>query len=336
MRLVLLTLVSFAPLALHCQTIYSENFDSMAVGTKIAAADTSHWTTWGHMPGSSQDAPVTDTYSSSPEHSLAVIQEILGSSGGPSDPVLLLGYHISGTYSLSWRMYVPEQRGAQIVIYHENDIPSTDPSALIEFLPYYDVDSMDCYVDGAVIRRSYPRATWFTASFIFDLDGRTATFRINNTDAAIWAFDTTPSGDPANNVLGLVRFMGTSGFSGFLGEYYIDDILFQEGSVGIAEVETPRPLSIFPNPTAGGAELTVAMPLSNAQVEVHDASGRVVFHMPWATGQTRLSLPAGALAPGAYVVRVSHAGSAATALGHQGPGAESLMEQYTGRLVVMP
>ncbi len=333
MRMALLTLISFAPLALHCQTIYWENFDSMAVGTKIAAADTTHWTTWGHLPGSSQDAPVTDTYSSSPEHSLAVIQEILGSSGGPSDPVLLLGYHISGTYFLSWRMYVPEQRGAQIVIYHENDIPSTDPSALIEFLPYYDVDSMDCYVDGAVIRRSYPRATWFTASFIFDLDGRTATFRINNTDAAIWAFDTTPSSDPANNVLGLVRFMGTSGLSGFLGEYYIDDILFQEGSVGIAELDGRRPLTIFPNPTVGGAVLSVEMPLSNAQVEVHDASGRVVWQADWPAGAERHTLPAGALAPGAYVVRVSHAGSSAT---RYASGDPAVTPAYTGRLVMMP
>jgi len=329
MKQAILLLLGLAPWSLSAQGIYSENFDSMAVGTRIAAADTGHWTTWGHLPGSSQDAPVTDGYSHSPAHSLAVIQQYPGSSGGPSDPVLLLGYHISGTYSLSWSMFVPQERGAQIVIYHEEDIPSTDPVALIDFLPFYDIDSMICYVNGLQIGHSYPRATWFTASFIFNLDARTATFRINDEDVATWPFDTMPNGDPANNVLGVVRFMGTTGYNGFLGEYYLDDILFQEGTVGIAEVAAPRPLSIFPNPATGKAVLTTGTPLGNAQVEVHDASGRIVRRDPWPSGAGSYTLPAGALAPGTYVLRVSSsAGSAA-----RDPAGPSV---YTGRLVVMP
>ena len=120
MKQAILLLLGLAPGFLFAQVIYSENFDTMAVGTRIAAADTVHWTTWGHLPGSTQDVPVTDAHSHSPDHSLAVIQQSPGSVGGPSDPVLLLGYHISGTYSLSWSMFVPHERGAEIVFYHED------------------------------------------------------------------------------------------------------------------------------------------------------------------------------------------------------------------------
>ena len=326
MKKAVFIILILAPLALHCQTLYSENFDSLAVGTKIAAADTTRWTTWGHLPGSSQDAPVTDSYSNSPPNSLAIIQQTLGSMGGPSDPVLLLGYHISGTYSLSWSMYVPQGRGALIIPYHEENLPSTDPIAVIDFLPFSDVNYVDCYVDGSVIRGDYPRATWFTASFIFDLDARTATFQINSITIANWAFDATPSGDQANNVLGVVRFMASSGYDGFLGEYYIDDVLFQEGTVGIAEVAAPCPLSIFPNPTLGEAVLSLEKSFSNARLYVHDGSGRIVWQAPWPAGAERYTLPGGALAPGAYVVRVASRASA-TAVG-------SLVN--TGRLVVMP
>ncbi len=108
-------------------------------------------------------------------------------------------------------------------------------------------------------------------------------------------------------------------------------------NVGIHEQATNafQPLSIYPNPSSGATEFSASGPLANAQLTIHDGSGRVVWQAAWPAGTERYTLPAGALAPGAYVVRVASRASA-TASGHQGPGAETLMELYTGRLVVMP
>ncbi len=113
-------------------------------------------------------------------------------------------------------------------------------------------------------------------------------------------------------------------------------------NVGISETQqgTVQTLQIAPNPSSGATVLSVASSASatapvNAMLTIHDGSGRVVWQTAWPAGAERYTLPAGALAPGAYVVRVASRASASGS-GHQGPGAETLMELYTGRLVVMP
>ena len=93
-------------------------------------------------------------------------------------------------------------------------------------------------------------------------------------------------------------------------------------NVGISEQDQfkPKPLTIAPNPTAGSALLSVDEPLQNAQLTLHDASGRVALDVAWLTGSAQYRLPARALAPGAYVANVR-------------TGANT---RYSGRLVVLP
>ncbi len=107
-------------------------------------------------------------------------------------------------------------------------------------------------------------------------------------------------------------------------------------NVGISEVATAnvQTLQIAPNPSSEATVLSVAGPmpigpLTNAQLTIHDGSGRVVWQATWPAGAERYTLAAGTLAPGAYVVRVSRsAGSSAS-----DPAGTPV---YTGRLVVMP
>ncbi|MBK9419481.1 MAG: T9SS type A sorting domain-containing protein [Flavobacteriales bacterium] len=93
-------------------------------------------------------------------------------------------------------------------------------------------------------------------------------------------------------------------------------------NVGINELDkfNPKPLAIAPNPTAGSALLSVEAPLQNAQLTLHDASGRVALQMAWPAGSAQCQLPTGTLAPGAYVANVR-------------TGANT---RYSGRLVVLP
>ena len=100
-----------------------------------------------------------------------------------------------------------------------------------------------------------------------------------------------------------------------------DDIAFGTGAPVANELPpslADAPLA-FPNPTAGAA--TVAFTLAEAgdvSVDVFDVLGRRVATLAdgsAAAGPVRLDVPAGALAPGTYVVRVlTDAGAASTRL----------------------
>ncbi|MBX2982118.1 MAG: T9SS type A sorting domain-containing protein [Flavobacteriales bacterium] len=110
-------------------------------------------------------------------------------------------------------------------------------------------------------------------------------------------------------------------------------------NVGINE-QQPSPvqaLQTAPNPSAGSTVLSTGTAMGNAELAVHDASGRVVWQAAWPAGEERYTLPAGTLAPGAYVLRLSS--------GLRGPqppqpqrssATAAVAIVYTGRLVVMP
>jgi len=279
-----------------------------------------HWRTDNDLPGSPEDAPVTDSIALSGQNSLAFVQTVQNIVGGPANTALLLGYHVNGALTISWSMFIPDERGANFVLLHGEDISSSAPAAVVSFTPFTN-DTVYCDVNGTTLGGTYPHNTWFRVEFSIDLDSGTASFLVNHIQLGSWDFATMPSGTAAPNTLGAVQFIAGSGWDFTYGQYYLDDILFQEGTVGINEVAASRPLAMAPNPTASSTVLSMDMPASDAQVEVHDASGRMVLQTPWPAGSNRYTLPAGALAPGAYVLRVASRASGSL---------------YTGRLVVVP
>ncbi|HRN38518.1 MAG TPA: T9SS type A sorting domain-containing protein [Flavobacteriales bacterium] len=110
-------------------------------------------------------------------------------------------------------------------------------------------------------------------------------------------------------------------------------------NVGINE-QQPSPvqaLQIAPNPSAGSTVFSTGAALGNAELVVHDASGRVVWQAAWPAGAERYTLPSEALAPGAYVVRVASGLRGPQPPQSQGTSATvARAPVYTGRLVVLP
>ncbi|MBX2982129.1 MAG: T9SS type A sorting domain-containing protein [Flavobacteriales bacterium] len=110
-------------------------------------------------------------------------------------------------------------------------------------------------------------------------------------------------------------------------------------NVGINE-QQPSPmqtLQIAPNPSAGSTVLSTGAAMANAELVVHDASGRVVWQAAWPAGAEQYRLPAGVLAPGAYVVRVASGLRGPQPPQPQGSSATAAVAiVYTGRLVVLP
>ncbi|MBS1569947.1 MAG: T9SS type A sorting domain-containing protein [Bacteroidetes bacterium] len=324
----LLILSGLLPLFAVGQVIYSQNFDSFQVGQKIAAADPANWRTWSNPPGPTEDAPITDSVSQSGPNSLSFIQTVFADSSAPRDVVLLLGYHLAGQYVLSWNMYIHDDGGALITMYHTDDVPSAAPAAVLAYYPAGNMDlgMMEVYADGAVFTGYYPRNTWFHVQFEFDLDGSQATFAIDTSQVAAWTFNTMPSGISAPNILGALRYEAYCGSWLCPGRYHIDDVLFQAGTVGISEIVRANLLAMAPNPTAGNTLLSVNAPLANGAVEVHDASGRMVLQRAWPAGSSSYTLEAGALAPGTYMMRVASSTSASA----------SASTLYSGKLIILP
>ncbi len=93
-------------------------------------------------------------------------------------------------------------------------------------------------------------------------------------------------------------------------------------NVGIAEQQTSpvQALQIAPNPSAGSTVLSTGAAMANAELVVHDASGRAVQQEPWPAGTYTHTLRAGLLAPGTYMVRV----------------ASNASTLYSGKLIILP
>ena len=83
-------------------TLYSDNFESYAVGNYLAAVSPTYWTTWSNSPGTGEDGVISNTYAYSPTKSVRVDE-----ADGQTDLVLKLGDKTSGVYDVSWYLYVP-------------------------------------------------------------------------------------------------------------------------------------------------------------------------------------------------------------------------------------
>jgi uncharacterized delta-60 repeat protein len=94
-------------------------------------------------------------------------------------------------------------------------------------------------------------------------------------------------------------------------------------NVGIHEQAAGQvePLQIVPNPSAGETRFALPAPVQQGELSIHDTSGRLVWQAGWPSGSSSFTLPAGALAPGTYVVRVQE--------GRQG-------SVSSGKLVILP
>ncbi len=173
----------------------------------------------------------------------------------------------------------------------------------------------------------YPQNTWFTVALAIDLDTRTASLTVNDSTLGPWNFDTMPNGSPSQNILGSLRLTSGSGIDVGIGQYYMDDIVFQAGTVGIHEQQLAhiQPLQITPNPSSSATTLSTSAPVHKGTLTIHDASGRIALQGTWPAGSDKYILPTGALAPGTYVVRVA-----------AGAAARDPAGGYVGRLVVMP
>lgn len=293
------TLLGFTALSLvgsaTAQTVLiNENFDSYSVGSAPATVNPAAFAIW---PGGGDQA-VTDSIAHSGTQSMACIAS--AAAGGPGDLLLLLGDQTSGSYTLSWWMYIPSGKGGYFNIQHTEDVSSPSFAAEVIFMDGGTIEGM---ADNTAIAGNYTQDAWFQVNLFFDLNDSTASFLIGSTPIATWDFATETDGAVGPNSLGAIDFFSYGGGAPTVGEYYVDDISYIQlpGGIGMDEVVKASEYSVYPVPTSN--VLTLAGPAGHqAQWRLLDATGRIVLSASVAS--ERNDIDVSPLKAGVYTMEV--------------------------------
>lgn len=298
-RTVLLPLALISLTGTMAQTmLIDETFDAYAVGTAMSANDPAHWAVW---PGG-DDQYVSAAYARSGSNSLACISTSIV-NGGPGDQLLLLGNKTTGTYDLTWWMYIPDAKGGYFNVQHAEDV--TTPSFAAEVI--FNGGNVSGSANNVDISGIYPVAAWFEVKMLFHLNDSSATLTVNGTDLITWPFATETDGTVGPNQLGCIDIFSYGGGT-VMGEAYIDDLSYTDiSNISVQETAIGQ-VRAYPNPADDVLTIEVAAGAASAAVQLFDATGKLVYVPVMRSGDVLRADVAG-LASGVYTVRINNNGN---------------------------
>ncbi|OAB75811.1 T9SS type A sorting domain-containing protein [Cochleicola gelatinilyticus] len=287
--------------------IIDDSFEDYSIG-QMGAQNTAVWSVWSGTPTgpSPEDISVTDEESLTGDQS-GLIGAGAPETGGPQDALLLLGNLDSGTYTLDFQLLIPESKTAYFNIQGttENGGANGGTGVFNSGNITFNLDGTnagiveDIEADGTVNGTyTYPEDEWFPVSIFFDLDATPSTYvlSVNGLEGPVVAF----GGD---NVLGGIDFFAIDPNN----EYYVDDVLFDEGTLGTSDFSSDV-FSVYPNPVKNNLQIRSAAPVE--LVTVYDVLGKAVLNAkPDAISP---SIDMSGLSSGAYLVKVTIGGTSKT------------------------
>lgn len=283
--------------------IINENFDAYAAGTGMSVNDPAHWAIW---PGG-DDQYVSAAYARSGTKSLGCIATS-AVNGGPGDQLLLLGNKTSGTYDLTWWMYIPDAKGGYFNVQHAEDV--TAPSFAAEVI--FNSGNVTGTANNVAITGTYPVATWFEVKMLFELNVPSATLTVNGADLATWPFATETDGTVGLNQLGSIDLFSFGGGT-VIGEAYIDDLSYTDiSNISIQETAAGQ-VRAYPNPATDALTIELAAGAASAAVQFFDAAGKQV-QVPVTRSGDLLRADVAGLASGVYTVRINNNGNLSVGL----------------------
>ena len=301
MKKALLVSLFSVPCLLAAQSvIYTDDFESYTVGDYIAQSNGMDWSTWSADPGGTEDAPISDAFAQSGSNSVAIIATSL--TAGPTDLLLKLGNKTTGSYSLTFSLYIPTGKGGYFNLQHQEDV-SPIQFALEVIMPASGNINVSSSATPETIG-TYPHDTWFDVTLSIDLGDTTSTLVIANNAAYTWASNTVTDGTVFVNQIGAIDFFANGGPTDF-GEMYIDDVTYTDNtSVGVAEA-AQLGATTYPNPTKDVVNVTLPSALSaQATVQLMDLTGSMVNASTLVNGNAiRVNMKA--VPAGVYFLRVT-------------------------------
>ncbi|HMM12244.1 MAG TPA: T9SS type A sorting domain-containing protein [Bacteroidales bacterium] len=197
------------------EILYQEDFESYAVGAKIAQSNPTRWTTWSNTPGSAEDGVISDEQASSPTKSLKI--------SGTNDNVLKLGNKTAGKYKVNWKMFIPTTRAGYYNFQHFEA-----PGVEWAFEVYFDNNGTGYMHAGGnnAATFTFPMNTWFNVENEIDLDADNAKVKINGVQVHSWQFSLQAQGQAGTKQLGGINFYAGS-TTGMTPIYYVDDLVYE-------------------------------------------------------------------------------------------------------------
>jgi hypothetical protein len=224
--------------------LYSQNFDSWAVGSYVAVNDPEWFTTWSNSPGTGEDALIDNAFSHSSSNSARVDE-----TDGATDLILKLSNKTSGHYNLSWYMYIENGKAGYYNIQHFQS-PGTEWA----FEMYFKANGTGKLLEGNnTITFTYPQATWFKVEHDINIDNDWIKLYVNNVLIEEWPFSYQSGSTTGTNQLGAVDFFaGAEQGSGETPKYFFDDVVFMAyGAIPEANIEVdPTSLAAYLEPNS--------------------------------------------------------------------------------------
>jgi hypothetical protein len=203
-------------------SLYTDDFESYAVGDYIAESNPTWWTTWGNAPGTGEDAYVSDDFASSPTKSLFIDPD-----DGLTDLILKLGNKTSGAYLVNWNMYV--EAGYQgYYNFQHFESPGIEWAFDVWF---YDDGAGELMVGNVKYPFTYTPATWVTVEHEINIDADLAKLIINGVEVHSWPFSYETQGTAGTNQLGGIDFWTDDNTY----RYYVDDINYAPMPIALYE-----------------------------------------------------------------------------------------------------
>ena len=246
---------------LFAATIANAQFTDDMESYSLGPVHAGHWNSWDGSAGGI-DAIATDYRANSGTQSMYI------GPGQTQDAILDLGNKTFGVWTINYKLYVPTDStgyynfqevtpvgsGAYAINVFFNEGGAANGSGVV-----YD----DANPANSIATFTFPNDAWFDVEQVINLGTDSIFMKVNGT--SIYSGPFYSGGN-----LGGIDFFSIDAVNA----YYIDDVVFSAGAVGIQETEQDLELSVYPNPVNDILNVTAGENITN--VTVYDLAGKVV------------------------------------------------------------
>lgn len=193
--------------------LISQDFDTLQVGTGVAAQVGAPFTTWSGSVGGSEDPKVSSEQSFSASNSVKVIAN--------NDAVIHFADITSGRYMINFKIWVE----TNYVAYYNllQDFAGGNSIWATQVFFFKDgTGSLDANAEAAATF-TYTPASWVDVQYIIDLDDDFATLYLNQQKINSWVWSKGSFGTNTLLKLDAINFYGWSDDTGTPSLFYIDD-----------------------------------------------------------------------------------------------------------------
>ena len=203
-----------AMIAFVCGNAFAQmsyDFEDGVAGAKIAQTYGNPWTTWSNAPGGAEDGVFAEQGSMAAHFTYG------------NDQVLDLGNATSGTYELSFDMYVPTGKDAYNNVLHIFNGSGSEWATEV----YYKTSDNGTSIKAGGVTTNFdcPFDTWFTVKYVIDLDNDAATFYVDDVEICSWQYSLQADGTAGSRQLAAMDFYPPT--SAAVSDYYIDNVEVQ-------------------------------------------------------------------------------------------------------------